>query len=96
MLFADEGPRSILVSDNAKIYHSAKLTEMCFNAGILLTYLPSYFCDYNPIKILFTVLKRYIKKNEVLIDGYTKWGFELFLRYTVKTQNQRENSGVLF
>ena len=72
--FADGGPRSILVLDNAKIHHSAELTEMCLDAGILLVYLPPYSCDYNPIETLFAVLKRYIKKNRALIDGHTEEG----------------------
>lgn len=61
--FADGGLRSILVLDNAKIHHSAELTEMCLDAGILLVYLPPYSCDYNPIETSFAVLKQYIKKK---------------------------------
>lgn len=56
--FADGGPRSILVLDNAKIHHSAELTDMCLDAGIVLVYLPPSSCNYNPIKTLFAVLKQ--------------------------------------
>lgn len=95
--FADGGPRSILVLDNAKIHHSAELTEMCLDAGILSVYLPPYLCDYNPIETSFAVLKQYIKKNGALIDAYAEQGgFELFLRDAVEAQNGRGDPGALF
>lgn len=71
-LFVDRGSQSIFVLDNTKIHHSAELTEMCLDAGILLAYLPPYLCNYNPIETSFAVLKSYIKKNRALIDGYKR------------------------
>lgn len=81
MLFTDRRPQSIFVLDNAKIYHLAELIKMCLDVNILLVYLLPYSCKYNPIKILFTILKCYIKKNGVLINKYIEEKtFELFLR----------------
>lgn len=68
--FADRGLQNIFLFDNTKIHYSAKLIEMCLNISILLRYLLLYFYNYNQIKILFTILKYYIKKNRVLINRY--------------------------
>lgn len=56
--YADGGPRSIIILDNAKLHMSQELEDMCEEAGVLLARLPPYSCDYNPIETLFALLKR--------------------------------------
>ena len=49
--------RNVLVMNNARIYHNAKLKLMCKNVNVTLTFLSFYFFDYNFIEILFAILK---------------------------------------
>ena len=51
------GPRSIIVLDNASIYKSARLRELCERSGIILEFLLLYLLDFNPIKAIFKDLK---------------------------------------
>lgn len=44
------GPRSVLVMDNASSHHNGDLIAMCYEADVLLAYLPPYFPDLNPIE----------------------------------------------
>ncbi|CZS92406.1 uncharacterized protein RAG0_02848 [Rhynchosporium agropyri] len=41
---------SVLVMDNASIHHSARIKQMCHDAGVRLVYLPPYSPDLNPIE----------------------------------------------
>ncbi len=65
-----EGPRSIVVMDNARIHQSAELDELCSEFGVLLVKLPPYSPDYNPIETSFAVLKAWIKRNNQLLEYY--------------------------
>jgi transposase len=51
------GPRSVLIIDNTSVYYTPELYQMCEKAGVRLVYLPLYSPDFNPIEILFLVLK---------------------------------------
>ena len=49
--------RSIVVMDNASIYHVNKVVTTIQNTGTLLRFLPSYSPDFNPIEELFSKFK---------------------------------------
>lgn len=66
------GPRSVLVMDNASSHRNKELIEMCHEADVLLAYLPPYLPDFNPIETLCSLLKRWIKRYLNLIDSYTE------------------------
>ncbi len=73
--FKDGGARSVLVPDSANIQHSAQLTEIYLEVGIILAYLPSYSIES------FARLKRYISRRmrEWLKDIHKmKWGLRIF------------------
>lgn len=55
-------PNSVLVMDNASIYRSKRLEQMCAKAGVKLLKLAPYSPDMNPIKELFAEIKTYIKQ----------------------------------
>ena len=55
--------RSVLVMDNASIHHTARIKQMCYDAGVKLVYLPLYSPDFNPIEEFFAELKAFIKRN---------------------------------
>lgn len=48
-----QGPRSVLVMDNASSHHNPDLVAMCYEADVLLAYLPPYSPDFNRSKHLF-------------------------------------------
>ncbi|CAI0651133.1 unnamed protein product, partial [Colletotrichum noveboracense] len=56
-------PKSVLVMDNASIHHTAKIRQMCDDAGVVLLYLPPYSPDLNPIEEFFAELKSFIKRH---------------------------------
>jgi transposase len=56
-------PKSVLVMDNASIYHTERIEQMCRDAGVKLVYPPPYLPDLNPIKEFFTKLKAFIKAS---------------------------------
>ena len=78
--YADGGPQSILILDNASCHMSVKLDEMCEAAGVLVECLPPYSCDYNPIETSFALLKRWICCHAQSAEAYKdRGGFERFL-----------------
>lgn len=96
--YADGGPRSIIILDNAKIHMSQELEDMCEVAGVLLARLPPYSCDYNPIETSFALLKRWIKRHVYTAEAYgpEQGGFQQFLWDAVNSQRGRQDPGLLF
>ena len=47
----------VLLIDNASIYQSPTIVQLCMAFGIHIEYLPLYLLDFNPIKKSFKVLK---------------------------------------
>lgn len=95
-----DGPRSVLVMDNVSSHHNADLTAMCYEADVLLAYLPPYSPDLNPIKTFFSILKHWICRHSNLIKSYTEEtrGFAQFLYDTVGelANDVQHNAGNLF
>jgi len=60
---------------------------MCEDAGIILTYLPPYSPDLNPIESSFAQLKAWIKKNRELVFEFQE--FDDFLRFAVEQLRER-------
>lgn len=77
---------------------SQELKDICKKTDILLAYLPPYFCNYNLIKISFTLLKRWIKKYIETTQNYDlkQVDFQQFLYDTVNCQQGRQNLDLLF
>ena len=75
------GPRSIIVLDNASIYKSAQLQELCEQAGVILKFLPPYLPDFNPIETTFKDLKAWIRKNYTLMSKFKS--FNRFLEFAI-------------
>lgn len=85
-------PKSVLIMDNASFHHSEKITEMCFEAGVRLLYLPPYSPDLNPIEEFFSELKSYIKRNWKLYEAQPDHGFDTFLQDCVDTVGAKKAS----
>jgi transposase len=62
-------PKLVLVMDNASFHHTERITQMCYDAGVKLLYLPLYSLDLNPIEEFFAELKAFIKRNWHIYEG---------------------------
>lgn len=99
-LAGGQGPRSVLVMDNASSHHNLDLVAMCYEADVLLAYLTPYSPGFNPIETSFSILKHWIRRHSRLITSYTKetGGFARFLYDAVGelADNVEHDSGTLF
>ena len=60
--FAFSKPRSIVILDNCSI-HNVELIEMIHNVGGLVTFLPPYSPDFNPMELVFRSVKAWLCQN---------------------------------
>jgi transposase len=72
-------PKSVLVMDNASFYHTKRIEQLCYNAGVKLVYLLLYSPDLNPIKEFFANLKAFIKRSWHNYMENPQQGFDAFL-----------------
>ena len=62
-----------ILHDNARIHHTKILKEFCCNNNIQLLYIPPYTPEFNPIELIFSILKthfRKLKHNNLIEDIY--------------------------
>jgi transposase len=85
-------PRSVLIMDNAAFHHSARIKQMCRDAGVLLVYLPPYSPDLNPIEEFFAELKAFIKKQWHEFEGRPCQDFKVFLEWCISVVGSKERS----
>ena len=62
-LFDGVSPNSIVVMDNASIYHVDSIVEINLSVGALVRFLPPYSPDMNPIEEVFGEVKHYLQAN---------------------------------
>lgn len=56
-------PGDVLVMDNLKAHHNARVLPLCRAAGVRLIYLPPYSPDLNPIESGWAVQKQHVRKH---------------------------------
>lgn len=76
-------PNSVLVMDNASFHRTARIEQMCADAGVKLLYLPPYSPDLNPIEEFFAELKSFIKRDWIRYEENPSQGFNTFLEWCV-------------
>ena len=59
--FNGTNPRSVVILDNAAIYHAHPATELIEETGALAVFLPPYSPDYMPIEECFSKVKSYLQ-----------------------------------
>ena len=69
--------------DNASIHHTARIKQMCRDAGVKLIYLPPYSPDFNPIEEFFAELKAFIKHHWQSYKECLDQGFDSFLEWCI-------------
>ena len=71
----------VLLMDNASIYRSPAIVQLCRDFRVQLEYLPPYSPDYNPIERSFKVLKSWIKRHS---QEQVEWqDFRFFLELAI-------------
>ena len=69
--------------DNASIYRSERLEQMCAEARVRLPKLAPYSPDMSPIEELLAEIKTYIKQQRHNYADLFEKDFEIFLRMCV-------------
>lgn len=57
------GTERVIVLDNLRVHHVAPVRELIEQAGCRLVYLPPYSPDLNPIEMVWSKLKAYLRKR---------------------------------
>jgi len=70
---------SVIVMDNAKIYHDEKLVESIEQMGCKIIYLPPYSPDFNPIETAFSGIKSWLKRNRTYVKACNDPKYSLLL-----------------
>ncbi len=67
-------PNLVLVIDNAAIHKVAGICELVEGHGMCLIYLPSYSPDLNPIELVFSSIKAWLRANHACVNVDLKTG----------------------
>ena len=63
LMNAYPGDHSVMVLDNCRIHHNVEFKEMIENAGGYTLYTPPYTPKHNPIELVFSKVKAWLKRN---------------------------------
>lgn len=66
------GPRSVLVMDNASAHWNEELVAMCDTANVILVCLPPYSSGFNPIETSLAILKAWTKRHSIYCSVSSK------------------------
>ena len=73
----------VIVLNNVSIHISDKVREVIEAKGYLIRFLLPYSPNYNPIKLIFSILKAWIKRQFYYLRS-KYFDFRSFLRYSTK------------
>ena len=65
--FNGSNHNSVVVFDNASIHHLSTVFDLITAAGALVSFLPPYSPDLNPIEEAFSKVKAYISKAPIRV-----------------------------
>ena len=68
MPFNGINTHSVVVMDNCSVHHVNRVVEMIHSTGALLHFLPPYSPDLNPIELVFSKVKAFVKANELVFQ----------------------------
>ena len=69
MPFNGINTHSIVIMDNCSVLHVERITNMITSVGALLKFLPPYSPDLNPIELVFSKAKSFIKANHTVMQS---------------------------
>ena len=59
----------LVVMDNCSVHHLERVVEMINSVGALIRFLPPYSPDLNPIELVFSKVKSFIKANYLVMQS---------------------------
>lgn len=62
-------PHCVVVMDNCAIHHKPEIEKLCSIAGAIAVWLPPYSPNFNPIELLFSKVKQFLKSNRDMIKN---------------------------
>ena len=71
MPFNGLNPKSVVVLDNASIHHVSSVVDTIESVGAIISFLPPYSPDMNPIEEVFSEVKQYIQANGMVYQAAT-------------------------
>ena len=69
MPFNGVNTHSVVVMDNCSVHHVERVVEMINSVGALIRFLPPYSPDLNPIELVFSKVKSFIKANYLVVQS---------------------------
>jgi hypothetical protein len=66
--FNGYNPRSVVIMDNAAIFHAGSAIQMIEEVGALVHFLPPYSPDLNPIEEAFSKVKYFLRANDPYVQ----------------------------
>ena len=64
-----DGVNHSIVMDNCAVHHLQRITQMIHSTGALLKFLLPYSPDLNPIELVFSKAKAFIKANYIIAQS---------------------------
>ena len=77
--------------DNASIHHVDRVTKAIYQTGAIVRFLPSYSPDFLPLEEVFSKVKSFLKRNEVIYDSSNTPSLILSLAFTKVTSEDCVN-----
>jgi len=78
--------------DNTSFHRTARIEQLCHEAGVKLVYLPPYSPDLNPIKEFFAELKGFIKNHWQTFEDCPEQDFDMFLEWCLNMVGAKKGS----
>jgi hypothetical protein len=69
-VFCYPGPHSVWIMDGASIHCNRDLVHLFRSLGVFVIYLPAYCPFFNPIELVFGLMKRKMRRN--MVEGSSK------------------------
>lgn len=67
------GDHSVIVLDNCRIHHSDDFKELIENVGGYVVYTAPYTPKDNPIELVFSKIKAWLKRNNEWVETVRVW-----------------------
>ena len=100
MPFNGINTHSVVVMDNCSVHHMERVGEMITSVGALIKYLPPYSPDLNPIELVFSKVKSFVKSNYLVMQSTVNPRTIVSMAFNTVTQDDCisyvRNSGYIY
>lgn len=100
MPFNGYNTHSVVIMDNCSVHHVERITQMITSTGAILKFLPPYSPDLNPIELVFSKAKSFIKSNYLAMQSTINPRLLISMAFNTITQddciNYARSSGYIY